>query len=171
MCKEGGITLRLLTHENLWAARAIALRCGMITKQESLVPYACMEGTDMKEYVSGLKEIHDQFGDPVGEEIIKKVAFKAVCSQLRVLGRCTPDVKYMVVTGMKEDATIAVTGHGIHDVETLKQADVGISFGPREGGEISKEHSDIVLLDESFKSLMLTVMNGRGIYSNVRKFL
>ncbi len=39
-----------------------------------------MEGTDMKEYVSGLKCVKDQFGDTVGEEIIKKIAFKAVCS-------------------------------------------------------------------------------------------
>ncbi len=72
---------------------------------------------------------------------------------------------------MKEDATITVTGHGTNDVETLRKADVGLCFGPREGSDISKDESDIILLDESFKSVMYSVMYGRAIYSNVRKFL
>lgn len=69
-----------------------------------------MEGNDLKEYVAGLRVTYDAFGDVIKEEVTKKIAFKTVCSKLRVLARCSPDVKYLLVAGLKEDVIVAVSG-------------------------------------------------------------
>ena len=103
--------------------------------------------------VGGLRTLKNDFGEVVGEEIVDKREFEKICQKLRVLARCTPDIKYIMVAGLKEQNLVGVTGHGNYDVLTLRKADVGLAFGKREGCEISKDNSDIVLLDESLKSI------------------
>ncbi len=66
---------------------------------------------------------------------------------------------------------IAVTGNGTHDAYTLSKADIGFSFCNRPGAGISKNSSNIVLENESFKSILEAIISGRAIYANVRKFL
>ncbi len=130
-----------------------------------------LEGKELMQRVGGLRKLKNDFGEVIGEEIVDKREFTSICKNLRVVGRCTPDVRYLLVAGLKERTLVAATGHGNDDVLTLRKANVGLSFGRREGCEISKDNSDIVLLDESFKSIQVTVMQGRAIYANVRKFL
>ena len=163
--------MRMITSENLWCARAIALKCNLIDKKESLEQWVCTEGPIMKDYTAGLRRRFDEFNECVKEEVVKKIAFKTVCSKLRVLSRCDPEVKYLMVTGLKEDAVVACTGNGVNDVNSIKKADVGISLGTKEGCEITKNYSQIVLLDLNFSAILQALMWGRTIYSNVRKFM
>jgi magnesium-transporting ATPase (P-type) len=72
------------------------------------------------DYVAGLKSTIDDFGDQVKEEVNKKIAFKTVASKMRVLARCTPDVKYMLVTGLKEDSLVTVTGKSYDDIDFIR---------------------------------------------------
>ena len=88
-----------------------------------------------------------------------------------MLARSTPEDKYMLVTGLKdENNVVAVTGDGTNDAPALKKADVGFAMGIT-GTEVAKEASDIILLDDNFASIITAVKWGRNIYTNVRKFL
>lgn len=90
---------------------------------------------------------------------------------MKVLARSTPEDKYMLVTGLRDErAVVAVTGDGTNDAPALKKADVGFSMGIT-GTKVAKEASDIILLDDNFASIVTAVKWGRNIYENVRKFL
>jgi P-type E1-E2 ATPase len=102
----------------------------------------------------------------------KKLHFKDLTNKLRVLARSTAEVKAMLVNGLMKDKNIvAVTGAGISDLKAMKNADVSMSLGNRMQSEVTKDHSDIVLLDDNIQSILSALMWGRAIYGNVRKFL
>ena len=83
----------------------------------------------------------------------------------------TPAVKMRVVNALKKMGNVvAVTGDGINDAPAIKNADVGIAMGIS-GTEVSKEASDIVLLDDSFSTIVKAVQWGRGIYENFQRFI
>lgn len=65
---------------------------------------------------------------------------------------------------------MAVTGDGANDALALKEADVGLSMGIQ-GTDVAKEASDIIILDDSFNSIVQTVKWGRSVYDNIRKFV
>lgn len=130
----------------------------------------CMEGPEFSSRVEGLTEITDEKGKK--KEAIKNVyEFNQIKNKLMVLARSTPEDKYLLVTGLRNDGSVvAVTGDGTNDAPALKRADVGFSMGIT-GTEVAKEASEIVLLDDNFSSIVTAVKWGRNIYNNVRKFL
>ena len=90
---------------------------------------------------------------------------------MRVIARSTPLLKMRVVKQLKSEGNVvAVTGDGINDAPALKNADVGIAMGIS-GTEVSKEAADIVLLNDSFSTIVTTVKWGRGIYENFKRFI
>jgi Ca2+-transporting ATPase len=90
---------------------------------------------------------------------------------IAVVARSTPSDKHLLVTALREAGHIvAVTGDGTNDVPALIAADVGLSMG-RCGTELAKEASDIVVLDDDFRSIVRAVVWGRCVYNNIRRFL
>mmetsp|Transcript_22171 Transcript_22171/g.16568 ORF Transcript_22171/g.16568 Transcript_22171/m.16568 type:complete len:230 (-) Transcript_22171:529-1218(-) len=171
-CYTAGITIRMVTGDNIDTAKAISLQAGILKPEEADVEYACMDGKTFRETCGGLKRIENGADDGlIREEIGNKHAFKAVIKRLRVLARSTPEDKYMLVTGLKElDHVVAVTGDGTNDAPALKKADVGFAMGIT-GTDVAKDACDIVLLDDNFASIVTAAKWGRNIYTNVRKFL
>lgn len=170
ICHRAGINVRMVTGDNLDTAKAIALEAGILDPKDAELEYACMDGKTFREACGGLRKI-DTGNDLLREEIVNKDIFKLIAKRLQVLGRSTPEDKYMLVTGLKElGSVVAVTGDGTNDAPALKKADVGFAMGVA-GTEVAKEAADIILLDDNFASIITAIKWGRNIFSNVRKFL
>eukprot|EP00301_Raphidiophrys_heterophryoidea_P008111 c13054_g1_i2.p1 GENE.c13054_g1_i2~~c13054_g1_i2.p1 ORF type:complete len:1035 (-),score=195.20 c13054_g1_i2:224-3328(-) len=145
-CKRAGITVRMVTGDNLDTARHIARECGILDDTG-----IAMEGGEFRELShEGLLEI---------------------LPRLQVLARSKPTDKYILVSKLRElGEVVAVTGDGTNDAPALKEADVGLAMGIT-GTDIAKKASDIIILDDNFSSIVKSVMWGRNVYDSVRKFL
>lgn len=145
-CFKAGISLKILTGDNLITATAIANELELLS-----------DGGEAVE-ASALSELSD-------EELLNRL------KTIRVIARSTPAVKMRVVKLLKGAGNVvAVTGDGINDAPALKNADVGIAMGIS-GTEVSKEASDVVLLDDSFATIVKAVEWGRNIYENFKRFI
>jgi len=88
-----------------------------------------------------------------------------------IFARVSPEQKLRIVRVLKESGeVVAVTGDGANDAPSLKEADVGVAMGAS-GTDVAREAADIVLLDDSFESIVKAVESGRAIYENIRKFI
>ena len=145
-CRSAGIELKMLTGDNIVTASAIARELGVLDDDHVAVE---------------AKDVIDLSDD----ELKKRLPY------IRVIARSTPVVKMRVVNALKATGNVvAVTGDGINDAPAIKNADVGIAMGIS-GTEVSKEASDIVLLDDSFATIVKAVQWGRGIYENFQRFI
>merc|ERR1719409_801821 len=91
--------------------------------------------------------------------------------KLRVLARSSPTDKLRLVKMLKElEEVVAVTGDGTNDAPALKEANVGLAMNIA-GTEVAKEASDIVIVDDNFRSIVSAVKWGRSVFDNIRKFI
>ena len=107
----------------------------------------------------------------IKKDAIKNIEnFKKLTKNLLILARAQPLHKYALVLGLKSlGNVVAVTGDGTNDAPALSKSDVG--FAMIDGTDISKDASDIVILDNNFSSIVTAIIYGRSIYENIRKFL
>lgn len=160
-CQRAGITVRMVTGDNVNTARSIALKCGIIKPGDD---FLVLEG----------KEFNRRVRDSSGE--IQQALLDKVWPRLRVLARSSPQDKYNLVKGIIESKVhdnrevVAVTGDGTNDGPALKKADVGFAMGIA-GTDVAKEASDIILTDDNFTSIVKAVMWGRNVYDSIAKFL
>jgi magnesium-transporting ATPase (P-type) len=88
-----------------------------------------------------------------------------------IFARVSPEQKLRIVTVLKQSAeVVAVTGDGANDAPSLKEADIGVAMGAT-GTDVAREAADIVLLNDSFESIVKAIESGRAIYENIRKFI
>jgi len=161
-CQRAGITVRMVTGDNINTARAIATKCGIVSSGDG---YLVMEGKEFN------KRVRDPHTNEVRQDLLDKI-----WPRLRVLARSQPVDKYTLVKGIIDSnisagrEVVAVTGDGTNDAPALKKADVGFAMGIA-GTDVAKEASDIILTDDNFTSIVKAVMWGRNVYDSIAKFL
>ena len=95
---------------------------------------------------------------------------KEIIPNLKIVARALPQDKSKLINICKElNLVVGMTGDGVNDAPALKKADVGFAMGS--GTEISKEASDIVILDDNFNSIATSILYGRTIFKSIRKFI
>jgi Ca2+-transporting ATPase len=146
--KQAGIKTVIITGDYGPTAQAIAQEVGIVDKQYCLI----VRGVD-------LEELSDQ-------AIVDQVEKGNV-----IFARVSPEQKLRIVKVLKESGeVVAVTGDGANDAPSLKEADIGVAMGVS-GTDVAREAADMVLLDDSFASIVKAVESGRAIYENIRKFI
>ncbi len=146
--QQAGVKTVIITGDYGPTAEAIAKEVGIVAKDCCQV----IRGVD-------LDDLNDK-------AIIKEVRQGNV-----VFARVSPEQKLRVIKVLKGSGEIvAVTGDGANDAPSLKEADIGVAMGAS-GTDVAREAADIVLLDDSFASIVKAVESGRAIYENIRKFI
>jgi len=144
--QSAGVTVRMVTGDNITTARAIATEC-LIYTEGGVV----MEGPEFRK---------------LSDDEMNKVLPK-----LQVLARSSPEDKRILVTRLKAMGEIvAVTGDGTNDAPALKASNIGFSMGIS-GTEVAKEASSIILMDDNFASIITALKWGRAVNDAVQKFL
>jgi P-type Ca2+ transporter type 2C len=146
--QQAGVKTVIITGDYGPTAQAIAQEVGIVDRECCQV----IRGID-------LEEISDQ-------AIIDEVKKGNV-----IFARVSPEQKLRIVKVLKKSGeVVAVTGDGANDSPSLKEADIGVAMGAS-GTDVAREAADIVLLDDSFASIVKAVESGRAIYENIRKFI
>ncbi len=141
-CKEAGIKIKIITGDSEITAKAIGEQIGIMGRVVNELE---------------LEKMSD-------EQLLKSIP------EISIFARVTPKQKLRITqTLQKLKEVVAITGDGINDVLALKSADVGIAMGKR-GTDVSRDVSDIVLVDDNFASIVEGVKQGRTTYDNIKKF-
>ncbi len=148
-CRVAGVNVKIITGDSPETAREIANQIGLVEANDP--PGAYMTGP-------AFMALDDEQA-------------KAAAGGIKVLARARPGDKLRIVRLLKDRGeVVAVTGDGVNDGPALNHADVGLAMG-KTGTAVAKEASDIILLDDSFNSIVSAVRWGRSLYENIQRFI
>nr|AAG28435.1 plasma membrane Ca2+-ATPase [Glycine max] len=147
MCRSAGITVRMVTGDNINTAKAIARECGILTDDGIAI-----EGPEFREKSQ--------------EELLELIP------KIQVMARSSPLDKHTLVKHLRTTfgEVVAVTGDGTNDAPALHEADIGLAMGIA-GTEVAKESADVIILDDNFSTIVTVAKWGRSVYINIQKFV
>ena len=143
-CRSAGIRPIMITGDHKGTAIAIAMQLGIIT--------------DASEAITGaeLDEISDE-------------EFDSAVEKYSVYARVQPEHKTRIVNAWRKKGKVtAMTGDGVNDAPSIKNADIGVGMGIT-GTDVTKNVADMILADDNFATIVSAVGEGRRIYDNIRK--
>ncbi|MEN5081541.1 HAD-IC family P-type ATPase [Bosea sp. TWI1241] len=144
-CRSAGIGVKMITGDHGATAAAIARQLGL---------------AEAPRVVTGAEL-----------ETVSEDELPALALATHVFARANPEHKLRIVRALQSTgAVVAMTGDGVNDAPSLKQADVGIAMG-RKGTEAAKQAAQMVLTDDNFATIVAAVHEGRTVYDNIRKVI
>ena len=161
-CRQAGIKVTMVTGDYGLTAQAIARQIGLLDAPVNGNGHGAGSGADPVRVIEGstLAQISD-----VHLRRLLKYRTRLV------FARMAPEQKLRLVQAYRDlGEVVAVTGDGVNDAPALRAADVGVAMG-RNGTDVAREAADIVLLDDNFATIVEAVRFGRGVVSNIRKFI
>jgi len=145
LTRQAGIRTIIVTGDHKLTARAISQELGFGVKKENI-----LEGHQLDE--------------------LSDAQFNKILTNIDIYARVEPKHKLRIINAwQRRGEVVAMTGDGVNDAPALKTADIGIGLGS--GTDVAKETSDIILLDNNFKTIVVAVHHGRIIFDNIRKVL
>ncbi|MEM9907970.1 MAG: cation-transporting P-type ATPase, partial [Cyanobacteria bacterium P01_D01_bin.44] len=162
-CQAAGIRPAMITGDHQLTAQALAEDLG-------ISPFSSREAIAL----SGMAPLTPtQQSALTGRELeeMSQTELEAAVLNVSVYARVSPEHKLRIVQALQsQNQIVAMTGDGVNDAPALKQAEIGIAMGIT-GTDVSKEASDMVLLDDNFASIVAAAEEGRVVYSNIRRFV
>ena len=144
-CRSAGIAVKMITGDHAVTAIAIARQLDLADAPQA------MTGAEV--------------------EALSDEALAREVEQVSVFARASPEHKLRIVRALQANGhVVAMTGDGVNDAPSLKQAEVGAAMGIK-GTEASKEAAEMVLLDDNFASIVAAVREGRTVHDNIRKVI
>ena len=141
--KRAGIRTVMITGDHKVTASAIAAKIGIFQEGD-----LALEGVEL-----------DRMSE---EELMEKLA------RISVYARVSPEHKIRIVNAwQKKGSIVSMTGDGVNDAPALKKADIGVAMGIT-GTDVSKDAASMILADDNFATIVKAVVNGRGVYANIR---
>jgi calcium-translocating P-type ATPase len=142
---EAGVKTVIVTGDHKGTAEAVAKEVGFQIDEKNII-----NGSDL-----------DQMSD---KELESRL------SNLQLVSRVSPEGKVRIAKAFKlRGEVVAMTGDGINDAASLKEADIGIAMGS--GTDVAQDVSDLVLLDDNFKTIVSAIEEGRRIMQNIKKVI
>ncbi|MFA6285629.1 MAG: cation-transporting P-type ATPase [Parcubacteria group bacterium] len=166
-CRESGIKVIMITGDYEITAAAIAKQVGLLNSNSQYQISNKISNQSQNKNVKNSFVINGKdLGLMKDQEILQRIKNGA-----SVFARITPEQKLRIADILKKSGVvIAMTGDGVNDAPALKRADIGIAMGII-GTDVSKEASDMILLDDNFASIVAGIKEGRTVYQNIRKFV
>ncbi len=143
LCQQAGIKVIMITGDHILTAQAVGKEIGLTGR--------AITGVDLDK--------------------LSNADFQTQVEEISIYARVNPEHKIKIIKALKDHGhQVAMTGDGVNDAPALKAADIGVAMGIT-GTDVAKDQSDMILLDDHFKTIVQAVKEGRGIYENIRKFV
>ena len=152
--------------ESIKSCLRAGIKVVMITGDHALTAYSIAKELEL---VKDYEEVSN------GEEVSKVLeqgeeAFDEFVKNKRVFSRVSPLEKLAIIESYKRQGEIvAVTGDGVNDAPAIKAANIGVAMGS--GTDVAKETAQVIIVNDSFKSIVMGIREGRGAYANIRKVI